>query len=168
VAGVLVTPWHPVTLPAEAGGEWVFPCRASQQRVRYTGCIYSVMLQKDTDVDSHAIMLGGGEASDGASFWGVTLGHGMLRGSDPRGHLFFGDYERVASSLKRCKHASEGRFLTGGTKRSMRTGLVTAFATYRGSGGPSKSSRIRVLAKRRCMHGPRRLMISRAGRLPYC
>lgn len=133
VDGVLVTPWHPVLLPggAERGGcEWVFPCQASEERVRYTGCIYSILLEKDKDVDSHAIMLGDGECQGSTPFWGVTLGHGMLRGSDPRAHTFFGNYERVASSVKGLKQGKKGRFLTGGTKRSMRNGLIYGFEMY--------------------------------------
>lgn len=131
--GVLVTPWHPVSIPGGAGGSdesrmWMFPCHASQDRVIYTGCIYSVILQPDQQIDSHAIMLGG--ASRGIPFWGVTLGHGILTGPDVRAHHFFGNYRRVIGNLKRLQVINDGRIITGGTKRSTKTGLVCAFTTY--------------------------------------
>lgn len=131
--GVLVTPWHPVTLAGRVGGSdessgWMFPCQASQESVRFTGCIYSVLLQRDESLDAHAIMLGGGKI--GIPFWGVTLGHGMLTGSDVRAHCFFGDYKRVITSLKKLRVRNDGRVVTGGTKRSTETGLVCGFEAY--------------------------------------
>lgn len=128
--GVLVTPWHPVTRPGVEDGHgvssgWMFPCHASQERVRYTGCIYSILLERAESTEAHAIMLGGG--SDRVPFWGVTLGHGILTGLDTRAHRFFGNYIRVMRSLKRLQVTSDGRFVTGGTKRSTKTGLVVGF-----------------------------------------
>lgn len=136
IRGVLVTPWHPVSLPAAGlvtggnnGREWVFPAQARQGEVtRYTGAIYSVMLERDGDVDAHAIALGGlGEA---APFWGVTLGHGMVESkenNDMRAHRFFGSYEKVLSSLEALRMRSDGVAVSAGLRRSKSTGLVAGF-----------------------------------------
>ncbi|KAJ4393236.1 hypothetical protein N0V93_002444 [Gnomoniopsis smithogilvyi] len=131
--GVLVTPWHPVALLCGAGDSddssgWLFPCHASRDRVNYTGCIYSVLLQEDPNIDAHAILLGGG--SRGMPLWGVTLGHGLLTGPDVRAHHFFGDYRRVVNNIKRLQITSGERIVTGGTKRSPKTGLVCGFEAY--------------------------------------
>jgi hypothetical protein len=46
---------------AEDGQGWVFPAEVRPTRpVRYTGAIYSVLLERDRDVDAHAIELSGG------------------------------------------------------------------------------------------------------------
>ncbi|CAN8097760.1 unnamed protein product [Discula destructiva] len=133
--GVLVTAWHPVMLPGKEGEGhespgWVFPCHASKERARYTGCVYSVLLQRGENVDAHAIiMLGSGE--DSPPLWGVTLGHGLLRGSDPRAHSFFGNYNRVVENLKRLTTGNHGQFVTGGIERSTKTGLVCGFEIWR-------------------------------------
>lgn len=128
--GVLVTPWHPIAMSngEHRGGNsngWVFPCYASQERARYTGCIYSLLLQGDESPDTHAVMLG--SDLDSVVFWGVTLGHGILGGSDPRAHRFFGDYDRVVRSLSRLQTRKDGKIVTSGTKRSIRTNLVCGF-----------------------------------------
>ncbi|KAI7775974.1 hypothetical protein LA080_006046 [Diaporthe eres] len=138
LGGVLVTHWHPVALSAAAdpvaGRDcrrgWAFPAEVPQgELTRYTGAIYSVLLERDEDVDAHAIALGGG--SEGAvPLWGVTLGHGMVeaRGSnDVRAHRFFGSYERVLRSLEALQIRRDGRAMSGGVKRSKSTGLVTGF-----------------------------------------
>lgn len=137
--GVLVTPWHPVAMPGRIGGgsdetiDWIFPCHASQERQSYTGFIYSILLQRDDSADAHAIMLGGGASF--VPFWGVTLGHGILTGADVRCHGFFGDYMRVAKNLKRLRPMNDGRVVTGGVKRSMKTGLVCGFTKAKAGGG---------------------------------
>lgn len=145
IGGVLVTPWHPVALPAAAaaagsktgrngaGRSWMFPAQMCQQGlVRYTGAIYSVLLERDEDVDAHAIALGGGR--DGAvPLWGVTLGHGMVeaRGShDVRGHRFFGSYDKVLRSLEALRIRRDGLVVGGGVRRSKSNGLVTGFKAY--------------------------------------
>lgn len=148
--GVLVTPWHPVA-GAAAGGrdqeglqgsaerEWAFPCRLGEEDdgedkavVLYTGCIYSILLQRDQDVDAHAVMLGGGtRGGRGGPFWGVTLGHGMLSGSDARAHGFFGSYDAVVGSLSGLRVVKGGKFCSGGVKRSSKTGLVCGFKNGR-------------------------------------
>lgn len=139
--GVLVTPWHPVVIPGQTSGDdehdgWVFPCHASQERTEYTGQIYSILLQKDDNVDAHAMMLGGGPT--GAPFWGVTLGHGILAGVDVRAHGFFGDYRRVVRNLKRLRPMNDGRVATGGVKRSMKSGLVCGFTKANARVGPAQ------------------------------
>lgn len=122
VGEVLVTPWHPIAQPGPSGGTgrcWVFPAKVSRGSVRYTGAIYSVLLQRDDRVDAHAIRVGG--------FWGVTLGHGLLEGDDVRAHGFFGNYDAVANSLAGLEVGRNGLVLGGGVRRSKTTGLVCAF-----------------------------------------
>ncbi|KAK0743020.1 ribosomal protein L13e-domain-containing protein [Schizothecium vesticola] len=91
VGGAVVTPWHPVRVE----GEWVFPVDVKRREVRYTGAVYSVLLERDEDADAHAICVDG--------VWGVTLGHGRTgadgRVGDVRTHGFLGDYDRVVKSL---------------------------------------------------------------------
>ncbi|KAG5966055.1 hypothetical protein E4U57_003156 [Claviceps arundinis] len=94
---LLVTPWHPISL--DGGATWMFPGRLvgdDMYVVEYTGWVYSVMLQPDGNAASHAIRVGG-SGSDGV--WGVTLGHGVVRGRDVRAHCFLGDYGAVGRSL---------------------------------------------------------------------
>lgn len=138
LGGVLVTQWHPIALPAAAdpvagrdcGRGWVFPAQMQQgELTRYTGAIYSVLLERDEDTDAHAIALGGGP-EEAMSFWGVTLGHGMVesRGSnDVRAHRFFGSYAKVLRSLEALRIRRDGRVIGGGVRRSKSTGLVTGF-----------------------------------------
>ncbi|KAK1836764.1 ribosomal protein L13e-domain-containing protein [Podospora conica] len=117
--GVVVTPWHPV----KVGGEWVFPVDVKRREVRYTGAIYSVLLERDADEDAHAICVDG--------VWGVTLGHGRTGGDgkvgDVRAHGFLGDYDRVVKSLGMLHRSRSGLVLGGGVKRDPRTGLVVGF-----------------------------------------
>ncbi len=116
---LIVTAWHPVSLD---GKVWAFPIHIAQQAVRYTGSIYSVLLQRDADTDAHALMIGG--------LWGVTLGHGIRdaeASQDPRAHNFFGDYGRVIRSLSRLQRTRNGLFLGGGVHRDPDTGLVDGF-----------------------------------------
>lgn len=143
LGGVLVTPWHPVALPAAAatvdpvtgrdcGRDWVFPAHVQRGKLtRYTGAIYSVLLEKDEDIDAHAIALGGG-SEEAVPLWGVTLGHGMVEAresDDVRTHQFFGSYERVLRSLEALQIRQDGRVIGGGVRRSKSTGLVTGFKT---------------------------------------
>lgn len=155
LAGVLVTPWHPVTLTTTTTDHldvdasrrshldgWQFPFLLKnaedeqQKMVQYNGCIYSVLLQRDADVDAHAILLGGtrdGSAcqDDAAPFWGVTLGHGLVAGPDVRAHEFFGDYTRVLRSLAGLRARGDGCLLTGGVRRNKTSGLACGFKKYR-------------------------------------
>ena len=125
VGGLLVTPWHPVSL---GHGGWAFPAHVADRRaVRYTGTVYSVLLERDGDVGAHAVMVDG--------VWGVTLGHGVVGGGgdgdgdgvDVRAHRFFGDYEFVARSLAGLKRGRNGVVAGGGVKRDPVTGLVCGF-----------------------------------------
>lgn len=141
--GVLVTPWHPVTLSVctdNVSTGWQFPCnlvKSARNMVEYTGWIYSVLLQQDANADAHALLLG-----DTAPFWGVTLGHGLVSGSgsDVRAHGFFGDYTHIVKSLVGLGvRDDDGCLLTGGVARSKTTGLVCGFKKHRGpwANGPS-------------------------------
>jgi hypothetical protein len=115
---VLVTPWHPV-LSQEQG--WVFPTNVAGREVKYTGFVYFVLLQKDEDVDAHAIKVG--------ELWGVTLGHGMTEKTvtrDVRAHQFFGDYDRVFKALGKPQRRDGVVFGTG-VRRNIDTGLVDGF-----------------------------------------
>lgn len=147
--GVLVTPWHPVALPTanpstgrDDGHGWVFPAQVQPaERVRYTGAIYSVLLERDGDVDAHAIELGGG-SGDAVPFWGVTLGHGMVEargGKDVRAHQFFGSYNKVVKSLATLRKKGDGLVIGGGVRRSQSTGLVNGFKSYQPHGRAAAS-----------------------------
>jgi len=129
VNGVLVTPWHPISKDEKT---WAFPASCAEGAVRYTGSIYSIMLQKDDNVRAHGIRVGG--------MWGVTLGHGLIEGSDVRAHAFFGDYHRVVKALVQLARENsalpdlksglrkKGVLLGNGVNRDGRTGLVTGFS----------------------------------------
>ncbi|KAM7186807.1 Hint domain containing protein [Naviculisporaceae sp. PSN 640] len=126
--GLLVTPWHPVSLPQ---GSWTFPRDISRRKVRYTGSIYSVLLERDVDPAAHAVLVG--------DVWGVTLGHGLVtctpsvsQAVDVRAHPFFGDYAAVVRSLEGLHRNSNGLVLGGGVKRDVRTGLVDGFRRLSG------------------------------------
>ncbi|CRK33767.1 hypothetical protein BN1708_006142 [Verticillium longisporum] len=116
VGGLVVTPWHPLSADAKS---WGFPAQMADSAVRYTGCIYSVVLQTDRDPAAHALRVGG--------HWGVSLGHGVTAGGDFRAHQFFGDYMAVAKSLKQIGIRKGGIVLGGGTRRDEKTGLVNGF-----------------------------------------
>lgn len=162
--GVLVTPWHPVALPTgddpvagrDGGVGWVFPAQVRPREVvRYTGAVYSVLLQRDGDAGAHAIALGGGK--EGVPFWGVTLGHGLTsargQNDDVRPHRFFGSYGRVVRSLASLRVRKDGLVLGGGVRRSTATGLVNGFKAYRSRGrrcsGTSPLSKFKASAWRR-------------------
>lgn len=136
--GVIVTPWHPVTLDTTGLSPtgWRFPCLMVTSHpvlLQYTGCIYSVLLQRDDNVDAHALLLGGpGQDDAGAApFWGVTLGHGLVAGADIRAHGFFGDYSRVLESLVGLAVRDDGCLLTGGVRKCQTTGLACGFKKAR-------------------------------------
>ncbi|KAM0278596.1 hypothetical protein ACHAQH_005070 [Verticillium albo-atrum] len=116
VGGLVVTPWHPLSTDAKS---WSFPAQMAESAVRYTGCIYSVVLQPDRDPAAHALRVG--------ERWGVSLGHGVTVGGDFRAHKFFGDYRAVAKSLKGLGIRKGGIVLGGGTQRDEKTGLVSGF-----------------------------------------
>lgn len=115
VGKVLVTPWHPISM---SGDSWVFPAHVADGPVRYTGAIYSVILQRDSKPEAHALRLDG--------LWGVTLGHGITSGTDTRAHAFLGDYNLVGKSIVRLGVDQRGLALSGGVQREER-GLIVGF-----------------------------------------
>ncbi|KAF5684895.1 inter-alpha-trypsin inhibitor heavy chain H3 [Fusarium denticulatum] len=116
VGKVLVTPWHPVS---SDGKRWNFPANEADGVVMYTGCIYSVLLERDASSSAHAIRVG--------DLWGVTLGHGLTTGCDVRAHTFFGDYNTVGKGLLSLPRRANGIVIGGGVERDEGTGLVTSF-----------------------------------------
>ncbi|KAJ3940653.1 uncharacterized protein N0V96_009664 [Colletotrichum fioriniae] len=124
VGELVVTPWHPLSL--DGGKTWTFPANVADRPVRYTGCIYSVLLQPDRDSEAHAINVAG--------TWGVTLGHGIVTGQDARAHQFFGNYGKVVRSLRRIRVSKKGVAVSGGVDRDSVTGLVSGFAPHRKTG----------------------------------
>ncbi|KAI0912645.1 hint-domain-containing protein [Ustulina deusta] len=124
VGNLLVTPWHPIQIDRsehENGDEtgWVFPADVAKSTEDYSGSVYSVLLEPDGDVDAHAIRIGG--------VWGVTLGHGMMSGSDARAHRFLGDYNAVSRELTTLGSCEHGVYCSAGVKRNNGTGLVCGF-----------------------------------------
>ncbi|GAB1316142.1 Inter-alpha-trypsin inhibitor heavy chain H3 [Madurella fahalii] len=118
--GLLVTPWHPVSM--RAGEAWVYPKEVAKRSVRYTGSVYSVLLERDEDAEAHAVLVNG--------VWGVTLGHGLVAGdkrTEVRVHGFLGDYDKVKKALGRLPKRSGGVVLGGGVTRDPETGLVDGF-----------------------------------------
>ncbi|CAK7218080.1 hypothetical protein SCUCBS95973_003368 [Sporothrix curviconia] len=117
IGRLLITAWHPVS---HNGSKWVFPCRDpaanKNAAVRYTGSIYSVLLQPDEEADSHAINIEG--------IWVVTLGHGLTEkddrdvANDVRVHRFFGDYSAVCRSMATLDLRKDGLVVNGGSARS--------------------------------------------------
>ncbi|KAM0351863.1 hypothetical protein ACHAPU_002376 [Fusarium lateritium] len=117
VGNVLVTPWHPVS---PDGKRWDFPANAADSAVMYTGCIYSVLLERDASIAAHSIRVG--------DMWGVTLGHGVTAGTDVRAHTFFGDYNAVGKGLLALERRVNGIIIGGGVERNEKTGFVTGFS----------------------------------------
>ncbi|KAK4155631.1 ribosomal protein L13e-domain-containing protein [Chaetomidium leptoderma] len=115
--GLLVTPWHPVSL--SSGGVWEFPKDVALRLVRYTGSVYSVLLERDEDADAHAILVGG--------MWGVTMGHGLTQAGE-RGDV------RVHQALVRLPRKTGGVALGGALTRDPETGLVNGFSRAEGPG----------------------------------
>ncbi|KAM5346340.1 hypothetical protein ACJ41O_009345 [Fusarium nematophilum] len=116
VGNVFVTPWHPISAD---GKRWKFPATAADAAVLYTGCVYSVLLERDSNSAAHAIRVG--------DMWGVTLGHGLTVGSDARAHAFFGDYNSVGKGLVALGRRRNGIVVGGGVERDEETGLVGGF-----------------------------------------
>ncbi|KAK3991491.1 hint-domain-containing protein [Cladorrhinum sp. PSN332] len=136
---LLVTPWHPVRIK----GEWKFPREVERRGVRYTGAIYSVLLERgeagDVVGQGHAVLVDG--------VWGVTMGHGIVRGKkDKRAHEFFGDWERVYKAMKGLRAVGNGLVLAGGVTREERgSGLVNGFLRVAPAGremGNKKDARV--------------------------
>ncbi|TGJ79472.1 hypothetical protein E0Z10_g9297 [Xylaria hypoxylon] len=118
VERLIVTPWHPVKIDKSGQSEWVFPMDVAKPTIGQLGSVYSVLLEPG-DVDAHAIRIGG--------VWGVTLGHGILSGSDARAHHFLGDYDAVSKELATLGSSEHGVYDSAGVKRNDRTGMVCGF-----------------------------------------
>ncbi|KAI1128323.1 U-box domain-containing protein [Nemania abortiva] len=120
VGDLLVTSWHPIRTDKSGQSAWVFPIYVAEQIVEYSGIICSVLLEPSQDVDAHAIWVGG--------VWGVTLGHGILSGSDVRAHQFFGNYNAVLEELMALGPGEHGVYYnSAGSRRDPDTGLVCGF-----------------------------------------
>ncbi|GKT60546.1 U-box domain-containing protein [Colletotrichum tofieldiae] len=120
VGALVVTPWHPLSL--NDGKTWTFPADVADRQVRYTGFIYSILLQSDRDPAAHAVSVAG--------VWGVTLGHGIVAGYDTRAHQFFGNYSRVTAELRNLGIGRKGIAVGKGVSRESTTGLVRGFKPY--------------------------------------
>jgi hypothetical protein len=125
VGDLVATPWHPVKIVESEHdtSKWVFPVDVAEQTRGYSGYIYSVLLQPDSDVNAHAIQIGG--------VWGVTLGHGILRGGDARAHQFLGDYTAVLQALMMLGPGRHGVYRGAGVKRDVANGMVCGFQRLR-------------------------------------
>ncbi|SPO07478.1 uncharacterized protein DNG_10172 [Cephalotrichum gorgonifer] len=127
VGDVLVTPWHPVS--TDSGKSWVFPAEVTEgEPARYTGAVYSVLLEGGDEPAGHALALGE------QGLWGVTLGHGVIAGEgDVRAHAFLGDHAAVRKSLEgleaRNGARGDGVVVCGGVKKDGE-GLVCGFVQY--------------------------------------
>ncbi|KAF4122749.1 von Willebrand factor type A domain, partial [Geosmithia morbida] len=129
---ILVTPWHPIS--ADGGKTFAFPAtRDDAHPVMYTGPVYSVLLQRDTNASAHAIRIG----SASTAMWGVTLGHGLVTGPDVRAHTFLGDYNRVGKALIALGPRRRGFFCSGGVVRDRATGRISGFKRAGGEGEPA-------------------------------
>ncbi|KAI1164452.1 hint-domain-containing protein [Nemania serpens] len=131
IGNLVLTPWHPVKTDWTPGG-WVFPVSTAKTVDCYSGIICSVLLEPDEDVDAHAIRFG--------DAWGVTLGHGILSGTDVRAHECLGDYNAVLEELKQLRPGEHGVHCGDGTKRNPETGRLCGFErllspTYEGDLG---------------------------------
>ena len=87
----------------------------------YSGLLFSILLQSDTDPAAHAIRVG----AENNALWGVTLGHGIKSGDDVRAHDFFGDWAAVDVNLREFSVGPSGQILCGGVERE--GGLVCRF-----------------------------------------
>ncbi|KAI0145422.1 U-box domain-containing protein [Xylariaceae sp. FL1272] len=124
ICDLLVTPWHPIKLDdaistKHLSRQWVFPVEVAAETPSYTGCIYSVLLEPDQDIEAHTLYVGG--------VWAVTLGHGMVNGDDVRAHAFLGHHATVSMSLMELRSTKDGVYLSSGVKRDAKTGLVCGF-----------------------------------------
>lgn len=117
IGDLVVTPWHPVCI----GQKWTFPNDVAESFVLYTGVIYSLLLEPDEDHGAHGVEVGG--------YVATTFGHGVTYAeleNDVRAHAFFGDYGRVAMSIKSLPKV-EGVHKCGGVERSEKNGLICGF-----------------------------------------
>ncbi|KAI0192016.1 hint-domain-containing protein [Xylaria flabelliformis] len=133
IGRLAVTPWHPINIVQSEHvtydkSGWAFPAKiAGRRETIYSGAICSVLLEPDENPDAHAILVGGG-------VWGVTLGHGVLDGSDVRAHPFLGDYDAISRELSDSGPGDDGVYWALGIRRDRNTGLVKGFDSLSGDG----------------------------------
>ncbi|PGH20784.1 hypothetical protein AJ80_03411 [Polytolypa hystricis UAMH7299] len=120
IGSLWITPWHPMQ---SEGGRWVFPREVAHEVKSFSGTIYSVLLVPNGATDAHAMMVGGQVC--------VTLGHGVIFGTDVRAHPFLGNYRQVAKSLALLPRDSSGILRSGGIRRDPKTRLAAAFIAPR-------------------------------------
>ncbi|KAK6206595.1 hypothetical protein LQW54_007545 [Pestalotiopsis sp. IQ-011] len=115
VESLLVTPWHPIM----RDGSWTFPAAVATEALRYSGTIYSILLEPDADPQAHAIQVG--------RVWAVTMGHGITNGKDARAHRFLGDYARVSKALAMLEAGPDGVAISCGVSRDRRSNMLKGF-----------------------------------------
>jgi hypothetical protein len=153
VRELLVTPWHPIACPDDGAGSnnnnnnnkgatavaaalsWTFPHAVADKAVRYSGAIYSVLLEPGAGPAAHAVRVGG--------VWGVTLGHGIVSGADARAHEFLGDYSRVAKALAAVRVGADGVAVARGVRRDARSHRMDGFRGGARGGRGARVSRKR-------------------------
>ncbi|EFE37464.1 hypothetical protein TRV_07885 [Trichophyton verrucosum HKI 0517] len=111
-----ITPWHPMRIQ----NEWEFPLNVTKEGLQYfSGDIYSVLLEPDSNSEAHAIMV--------ENHICVTLGHGILTGEDVRAHELFGDYQLVSRKLESLPKLPNGLLHSIGVERSPESGRICGF-----------------------------------------
>ncbi|GBF60272.1 hypothetical protein TMEN_2689 [Trichophyton mentagrophytes] len=111
-----ITPWHPMRIQ----NEWVFPLNMAKEDLQsFSGDIYSVLLEPDSNPEAHAIMV--------EDHICVTLGHGILTGEDIRAHELFGDYQLVSRKLELLPKLPNGLLHSIGVERSPESGRICGF-----------------------------------------
>jgi hypothetical protein len=129
--GLLVTPWHPVSV--DSGITWKFPANldAAQKIDGFKEPVYAVQLQRKADddhADAHAINVDG--------LWGVTMGHGLVEPGeeaqkrDIRNHVFYGNYDAVAASLDTLPKNENDLALGAGVEKNSETELAEGFIPF--------------------------------------
>jgi hypothetical protein len=117
IGDLWVTPWHPCFID----DQWTFPALVAEESKDCDVPVFSVMLQRDGNPDTHAIDVAGVRC--------VTLGHGIMTrngGSDVRAHDFFGSYEAVTNSLATLPRNRFGQLRCAGISRGS-DGLAYGF-----------------------------------------
>lgn len=100
--------------------EWEFPLNMTKEGLQsFSGDIYSVLLEPDSNPEAHAIMV--------ENHICVTLGHGILTGKDIRAHELFGDYQLVSRKLESLPKLPNGLLHSIGVERSPESGRICGF-----------------------------------------
>ncbi|KIW21311.1 hypothetical protein PV08_01891 [Exophiala spinifera] len=125
--GLQITEWHPLLHE----GTWVFPHDVATFTTHTKDNVYSFLLEPDDNPDAHAVKVRGRIC--------VTLGHGVVGGGsgdddgddngrvDARSHPFFGDWDKVSTSLDKLNKDEGGRCVCAGLERDDLTGLACGF-----------------------------------------